>query len=38
MPLAEAIAKLKTEVAEKTIRQVAKTTVRLADGGESNEY
>jgi len=31
-------AKLQKEVAEKTIRQVAKTTVKLSEGGESNEY
>ncbi|HEY2839275.1 MAG TPA: threonine--tRNA ligase, partial [Pirellulales bacterium] len=38
MPLAAAIEKLQKEVAEKTIRQVAKATVSLAEGGESNEY
>jgi len=38
MPLAAAIAKLQKEVAEKTIRQVAKATVKLSEGGESNEY
>ncbi len=38
MPLAAAIEKFRQEVAEKTIRQVVKTTAGLGERGESNEY
>ncbi len=38
MPLAAAIDKFRQEVAEKTIRQVVKTTAGLGERGESNEY
>jgi threonyl-tRNA synthetase len=38
MPVAEAIAKLKGEVAAKTVRQVVKTSAGLAAKGGENEY
>src|SRR5262249_26000765 len=38
MPLAAAIDKLRQEVTEKTIRQVAKATVSLSEQSNQNEY
>ena len=38
VPIQAAIDKLTAEVADKTIRQVAKTTAGLGERGESNEY
>jgi threonyl-tRNA synthetase len=38
MPLAAAVAKLKDEVAAKTVRQVVKTSAGLADRSQQNEY
>jgi threonyl-tRNA synthetase len=38
MPVAAAIAKLKAEIAAKTVRQIVKTTAGLAAKGGENEY
>jgi threonyl-tRNA synthetase len=38
MPVADAIAKLRQEVADRRVRQVAKATVSLGDGKGANEY
>jgi threonyl-tRNA synthetase len=38
MPVAEAIARLKAEIAARTVRQVVKTTAGLAAKGGENEY
>ena len=38
MPVAEAIARLKAEIAAKTVRQVVKTSAGLNPRGEANEY
>lgn len=38
MSLGEAIAKLKSEIAAKTVRQVAKSRIRLVEGEETNAY
>ncbi len=37
-PVAEAMAMLQTEVRDKTVRQVAKSTMKLNDKGSGNEY
>jgi threonyl-tRNA synthetase len=38
LPLDEAIAKLQTEVREKTVRQIVKSRAKLADKSSGNEY
>jgi threonyl-tRNA synthetase len=38
MPVAEAIARLKAEIAARTVRQVVKTSAGLSDKGGANEY